>query len=45
MMPMNLSNVAILNIKCVDYYCIIIGINKSKFNVNCQFDAKKTEPR
>ena len=30
MMSMNLSNIAILNIKSADYRCIIIEINKSK---------------
>ena len=27
---MNVSNIAILNIKCADYCCIISGISKSK---------------
>ena len=30
MMSMNLSNVAILNIKSTDYRCIISGISKSE---------------
>ena len=30
MMSMNVSNIAILNIKCADYRCIISGISKSK---------------
>ena len=30
MMSMNLSNIAILNIKGADYCCIISGISKSK---------------
>ena len=29
MMSMNLSEIAILNIKCSDYLCIISGIKKS----------------
>ena len=30
MMFMNLSDIAILNIECVDYCCIIDGITKSE---------------
>ena len=30
MMPMNLSDIAIRNIKCSDYRCIIIGISKNE---------------
>ena len=30
MMSMNLNDIAILNIKIVDYHCIISGIGKSK---------------
>ena len=30
MMSMNLSDIAILNIKGSNYYCIITGISKSK---------------
>ena len=30
MMSMNLGDIAILNIKCVDYCCIIAGISKSE---------------
>ena len=30
MMSMNLSNIAVLNIRSIDYYCIISGIIKSE---------------
>ena len=30
MMSMNLSDIAVLNIKCTDYRCIISGISKSE---------------
>ena len=43
MMSMNLSGIAILNIKSADYHCIISGISKwgHKLNAKNRFDWKK----
>ena len=43
-MPMNLNNIASLNIKGADYCCIIIEINQTwgyKLNAKYWFDQKK----
>ena len=42
MMSMNLSDIAILNIKCADYRCIISGISKN-VAINLMQNADLTE--
>ena len=42
MMSMNFSDVAILNIKCADYRCIISGISKNEA-INLLQNAGLTE--
>ena len=43
-MYMNLSDIAVLNIKCVGYRCIISGINKSEA-INLMQNIYLTEKR
>ena len=42
MMPMNSSDIAILNIKDANYHCIISGINKNEA-INLMQNANLTE--
>ena len=42
MMSMNLSDIAILNIKGLDYHCIVNGISKSEV-INLMQNADLTE--
>ena len=44
MMPINLNDVAILIVKCAEYFCVINGISKSDA-VNVFENADLTEKR
>ena len=40
-MSRNLSDIAILNIKCADYRCINSGISKNEANAKYRYDRKR----